>query len=295
MASPYGELPNFDALWNYEQPATTEQAFLDVLQRTSETAPPAYRWELLTQIARTLGLQRRFAEAHATLDQVQEGLKNNELTVPRIRYLLERGRVFNSSGQVERSRPLFREAWEVATAHAQDAYAVDAAHMLGIVEQADQGIAWNQKALALAQASEDPQARGWQGSLLNNIGWTYHNAGAYEQALGMFLSALEAWERDEPDLARIARWAVARALRSLGRIPESLARQRDLLQALERAGARDGYVHEEIGECLLLLGRVEEAQPHFARAFEVLSQDVSLAATEPERLERLRALATSGK
>src|SRR5262249_40776406 len=124
------------------------------------------------------------------------------------------------------------------------------------------------------------------------------NAGEYEQALEMFESALDSWERYEPELAHIARWAIAqalRALRALRRTQESLARQIDLLAARRRAGARDGYVHEEIGECLLLLGRAVEAQPHFARAYEVSSQDGWLAATEPARLERLHALGTASR
>ena len=68
--------------------------------------PPSYRFELLTQIARSQGLQRRFDDAHATLDWVEmvlNGLPETEAegeaaaVTPRIRHLLERGRVFNSS------------------------------------------------------------------------------------------------------------------------------------------------------------------------------------------------------
>lgn len=299
MSSSNGNLLDFDTLWNYEQPAKTEQVFLDVLQQAAEEVPPAYRLELLTQIARTQGLQRRFDDAHMTLDQVQTGLSGTpaaEAVTPHIRYLLERGRVFNSAGQPERARPLFLGAWEVATAAAQDGYAVDAAHMLGIVEPAELGLAWNRKALAQAQASDDPRARRWQGSLYNNMGWTYHDAGEYEQALALFESARAAWEADgEVELVPIARWAVARALRSLGRTQEALAQQMALLEESERAGTSRAYVHEEMGECLLSLERAEEARPHFARAWSLLSQDIWFAEAQPERLERLRTLGIAGK
>jgi tetratricopeptide (TPR) repeat protein len=294
VSSSHGELPDFDALWNYDQPAATERAFQDVLGRTTDRASLDYRLELLTQLARAQALQRHFDEAHATLDQVQAQLLD-EAVVPRIRYLLERGRTFNSSGEPGRAHHLFLEAWEVASAHAQDAYAVDAAHMLGIVEQGEQSLLWNRQALGLARRSDDPRAGRWQGSLYNNMGWSYHAAGEYEQALVMFESALAAWEADgQSDRVPIARWSVARALRSLGRTQEAFDRQMALLAESERAGTRDGYVLEEIGECLLSLGRIQEAQPYFLRAWDMLSQDAWLTRTEPTRLERLHTLGTAG-
>ena len=301
MASPSRHLPDFDALWNYDRPAETEQAFLAILEQIADDGSSAYRLELLTQIARTQGLQRRFDAAHATLDRVQAALDDRaadesgtETGTPGVRYLLERGRVFNSAGEPERARPLFLAAWRQATAAGQDGqygYAVDAAHMLGIVESAEQSLEWNRKALALAEGSADPRARRWRGSLYNNMGWTYHAASEYELALAMFESARDAWEADgQTGRAPHARWAIARALRSLGRTQEALARQQALLEEGERAGMSGGLVSEEIGECLLALGREQEAQPHFARAWALLSQDAWLAEAEPARLDRLRML-----
>jgi hypothetical protein len=55
-------------------------------------------------------------------------------------------------------------------------------------------------------------------------------------------------------------------------------------------GESDGFVFEEIGECLLLLGRKEEATPNFARAYELLAKDPWLAENEPARLARLKEL-----
>jgi hypothetical protein len=49
----------------------------------------------------------------------------------------------------------------------------------------------------------------------------------------------------------------------------------------------DGYVFEEIGECLLLLNRSEEASLYFARANTLLSQDPWLAEKEPQRRSAL--------
>src|SRR5206468_3280997 len=68
-----------------------------------------------------------------------------------------------------------------------------------------------------------------------------------------------------------ARWAVARCLRSLGRIDEALAAQRALLAEDENTRQHDGYVYEEIGECLAAQHKEAEAQPWFAKAYADLS------------------------
>jgi tetratricopeptide (TPR) repeat protein len=87
-----------------------------------------------------------------------------------------------------------------------------------------------------------------------------------------------------------ARWSIARCLRSRGDLEPALAVQEELLAELDALGETDGFVFEEIAECLLALGRDDEARPYFARAWEELRVDPNLSVDEPERLERLRAL-----
>jgi tetratricopeptide (TPR) repeat protein len=277
---------NFDQLWDYNQPAASEARFRQVLATITPDSPVYV--ELLTQIARSQGLQRNFAEAHQTLDEAERRLKPDNRQAY-IRYWLERGRVFNSSKQPDQARPLFLQAWEAALAAGEDFYAVDAAHMLGIISPADEQLAWNLKALELAENSTDPRARQWLGSLYNNIGWTYHDRGQDEQALALFQKAVTWREAAGQSVeTRIARWCVARILRALNRVEEALAMQQELRQALEASGESDGYVYEELGECLVTLGNQAEAAPHFARAYHELSKDPWLVENEPARLERLR-------
>lgn len=133
-------LPEFDKLWDYNDPAATEKAFRDILPAARESGDRGYLAQLLTQIARTQGLGRQFEAAHATLDEADR-LITDDMSVPRIRALLERGRVHNSSKQVDKARPLFSQAWELSREKGEDFYAVDAAHMLGITETRDDSLA----------------------------------------------------------------------------------------------------------------------------------------------------------
>lgn len=280
---------DFDSLWDYSNPQTTEIKFREVLQQIPEN--DSAHLELLTQIARTQGLQRKFDEAHQTLDEVEKNLK--EESKIKVRYLLERGRVFNSSKQPDKAKSFFEEAFELAKKLKEDNYAVDAIHMLAIVADPADSLNLNLQAIAYAESSSDEKARDWLGSLYNNTGWSYHDMGNYESALKIFEKA-EAFRRSKNDASRlrIATWAVARCLRSLNRVEEALSKQMDLLREFESVGETDGYVFEEIGECLILLNRKDEAKPYFAKAYAELSQDGFLVDNEPERLNRLKKLSS---
>ncbi len=281
-------LPDFDSLWDYSNPDHTETRFREILIHIPEDDPAFL--ELLTQIARAQGLQQKFDKAHQTLDQVERRL-GTIASRSKVRYLLERGRVFNSSGYPEQSRPLFELALDSAKQILEDFYAVDAIHMLAIISPPASSLNLNLRAIQLAESSGQEKARNWLGSLYNNTGWSYHEMGEYTSALEMFEKA-EAFQRSRRRVneTRVAVWAVARCLRSLNRVEEALSKQMALKDEFETAGETDGYVFEEIGECLLALNRAEEARPYFAKAYDALSQDPWLIKDEPARIKRLKKL-----
>ncbi|MEZ4646206.1 MAG: tetratricopeptide repeat protein [Chloroflexota bacterium] len=283
-------LPDFDALWNYDDAAATEAQFRQLLPLAVAAGDTSYHAALLTQLARTYSLRGLFAEAHALLDEVA-ACETAVSPLTWSRYLLERGRTYRSAGQAETAVPLFHDALSFAQQAGAAYHALDAIHMLAIASPPAEQIAWGRKGLQLAAQTADVRAQNWRGALLNNLAWTYHDQGQYAAALDLFQQALvwrEAHSADKPDTIRIARWSVARALRSLGRFAEALAMQQALLAAYEAAGAEDGFVYEELGECLLALGRAAEARPYFAQAYSLL---VALGWVEADRLQRLSALA----
>jgi tetratricopeptide (TPR) repeat protein len=277
---------DIDALWDYGDPAASEQRFRAAL----DTASAEQQLELQTQIARTLSLRRRFDEAHSMLDAVRPRAATTSAV--QVRYGLERGRTFNSAGQREPARSLFEQAFAQAQAARLDALAVDAAHMVAITHAGSPAaLDWNRRGIDLARASSDPQARRLVPAMLNNSAWDLHDMGRPAEALVLFEQALAEWTaRGSPSQVRVAVWSVAHCLRSLGSHDEALARQQALLAEHLRAGSSDGYVNEEIAENLLALGRADEAQPQFATAARLLAQDEGLAQAEPQRLVRLRRL-----
>jgi tetratricopeptide (TPR) repeat protein len=225
-------------LWDFDDPATSAERFLDAAEAAAE--PDRTAW--LSQYVRALGLQEKYDEATKVLDRLTSTDPATEVWLG-----LERGRVLRSSGRPDDARPWFQLAADAAGAEGLDALQVDALHMLALVAPAEEQPAVHDRALAIARASDDPVARDWDASLLNNVGMTYADAGDFASALDAFEQALAARERiGDPARTRVARWMVGWALRNLGRRDEALAVQQGLKAELDSIGDQDTYVDEEL-------------------------------------------------
>ncbi|MHC5021475.1 MAG: tetratricopeptide repeat protein [Planctomycetota bacterium] len=288
-------LAEFDTLWNYGDPAATRAKFEALLDQASAASPYDAYLQLKTQIARTHGLEGDFETARTVL----EGVENRRLVAPddvpqvvHVRYLLELGRTWNSEGAASKAVPFFLDAWKLAKDEKLHYHAVDAAHMLGIVTAGADSLSWNRRAMEYAEQAGDKRAQRWLGPLYNNIGWTYHDMGRFEQALEMWEKGLAFRTKQEhsQESIWIADWTVARAHRSLGRHDEALTRLRRIESERGKAGKPSGYVYEEIGENLHAQGKGDEARPWFAKAWTELSKDAWLVEHQPERIARIREL-----
>ena len=283
------DLPNFDTVWNYGDPAGTEAKFRALLPQAQASGDEGYELELLTQIARTQGLQGEFRAAHATLDEVESRLRNVDLPVVNVRYLLERGRVFNSSGNPDVALPLFVQAAERAERNHHWRYAIDAVHMVAIAEPSlERQVEWSRRGIAMVL--DHPDQRGWLFALYNNLGETFLKLKRYDDALACFRNyvALNVERGQEPDM--FATKDIARCLRLLGDANEALATIEPVHAKVAAEGQRDGWISEEYAECLLANGKATEARQHFAVALELLGSDPWVLEHEPAKLERLKSL-----
>jgi tetratricopeptide (TPR) repeat protein len=229
-------------LWDFDDPAGSERRF----RAAAETAEGAERLVLLTQVARALGLQERYDEGHAVLDDL--AVTDPEVTT---RAALERGRLLFSGGAPDEARPHFEAAAVTAQEAGLEALRVDALHMVALVAPAEDQQRLTEEALTVARGSSDQAARDWDASLLNNLGMVHADAGDWPAALAVFEEALAARERQSRSRGaagrtRVARWMVGWALRNLGRTDEARAVQVALKAELQAAGENDPYVDEEL-------------------------------------------------
>ncbi len=255
-----------DALWNYGDPAASEARFREALAGARGDDALVLR----TQIARTLGLRKRFDEAARELDAVQAqlGQAGPEVTV---RLALERGRWLRSSGRSADAVPFFERAFEQAQAARLERLAADALHMVALaVPTLDERIARNRRTVAYARAASDPKARGWEAAALNNIGSDLRQAGRLDESLAAFREALAAYERTgRADDVRIARWQVANVLRLQGRREEALAQQLALEREAAAAGKPDPSVYDELALLHAAVGDADAAERARVRAREL--------------------------
>jgi len=203
--------------WDFDDLEASEQRFRALLEE-EDTADG--RAEVLTQLARVEGLRDRFDEGTALLDEAE--MLAGSTSVVRARIDLERGRLRRSSGDAEAALPLFEAAFATALAIPHEFLAVDAAHMMAIAApEFETRLAWSIRGIDLARASSDPEVSYWLGSLFNNAGWDYFDAGDYEAALDCFERALADREKrpDEPKRIEHAREAVEEARSKLQSLP----------------------------------------------------------------------------
>lgn len=225
-------------MWDFSDPARSEAGFRAALDRASGEDADVLR----TQIARALGLQQRYAEALELLGAIA-----SDQPEVQVRVLLERGRVFRSSGDSHTAEKLFRSAVEAAGAAGLDELAIDAMHMVAVTLHGHDQVSYTQVTLARSRGSADPGARAWTASILNNLGMACSGVGEWQLALSAFEEALTERRRGtDNEAVDVARWMVAWALRNLGRTAEALAAQRALKAELDVAGREDPYVDEEI-------------------------------------------------
>jgi len=288
-----GMVAELDSLWDYEHPGPTEKKFRELLPAALDSLDISYLAELLTQIARAEAMQKKFQEAQKTLDRVEKALAKADQRVS-VRYVLERGRVLSLSGKLREAQPRLREAFNLALMLKMDLHAIDAARMMAVAEPG-KALEWNTKALDLAEKSADARANKANGTLCSSIGWNHFDRREYQEALFMFQKYLKSCEQlGDPIKIRTAKWALAKVLRVIEHTEEALEMQRKLFEEYQAEGKRNGYVYEEIAECLLVLGQDHEAQEWFAAAYAELSKDPRIT-RDQKRLSRLHELGQVGK
>ncbi len=262
---------NLAELWDFNQPELSEERFRAALS----TASAEDALILQTQIARTYGLRGNFQQAQQILAEVEPHIHGSVPEV-KVRYFLELGRTVSSATHPpgsqtaevkEQARVAFMQAAELAQEGQLDSLAIDALHMMAFVDTAPEDqVKWNRKAIALVNASSQPDAKKWEGALLNNLGYALYLLGRYEEALQEFQRALVVREEiGNPKPIRIAYWMIAWTLRALGRLDEALEIQLRLEKECDEAGEPDVYVFEELEHLYRALKNDEWADFYAAR------------------------------
>lgn len=254
------------SMWDFKHPEVSEQRFRSALQG----AVGDDALILQTQIARTFGIRKDFTTAREWLTNIEPSMATAGAEA-RVRYQLELGRTYASATHApemltadakERARAAYNEALQTAQAAHLDGLAIDAIHMLAFVDTSPEDqLKWAQKALAVVEGSTQPEAKRWEASIRNNLGYALHQLGRYDEALQQFNEAVVLRERGtDAGTVRVAYWMVAWTLRAMQRNDEALAIQLRLERECDAAGDPDPYVFEELETLYRAAGNAERAE-----------------------------------
>jgi tetratricopeptide (TPR) repeat protein len=275
------------SFWDFDDLGATA---LRLRQQLALEASDAGQSEVLTQLARVEGLRGDFDAGEQLIEEAETLAGGSD--VARARIDLERGRLHRSSGNVEAALPLFESAFATALEAGETFIAVDAAHMAALAAPDRDGfVAWTRRGIDLAEV--EGEAGYWLGPLLNNLGWEYYEADEYSEALDAFERALRARERDPENRAaiEIARYAVGKTLRALGRSEDAVPLLEQAVAWAECEGAPDGWFHEELALEYAEVGRDADAGEQARLALPLLREADPSLAENADREARLRELA----
>lgn len=293
------KLENFDDLWGLGDPMIVEKKLQELLPQAKALKDHSIYLQILSQIALAQAVQQKFDSAHKILNDA-EALLTPDHALAKVRILLERGRVYQQAEKISEARTYFERSFDLSKERNFDYHTINAAHMIAIVEDktADK-IKWNQLALNLALKTSDQRASLWLGPLFNNLGRNYLEEKQFDKALSAFQKALEYREKEAyvPNIL-FAKWAVARALRSLDRLDdaldiqnvlakelEALAKDRKVEAPAEMVALMHGFVYEELAEIYHA-----KAKKCASIAYEDLCNNPMFTKYEKQRLKRLKTL-----
>lgn len=266
------------ALWDFGDPAGSERR----LRAALVDARGDDALVVTTQIARTHGLRRDFDRARSILAEI-EPMIGRAGAEARVHYHLELGRTYASAvhppesrtpANRERARTEFAAARTIAGEARRDDLAIDAIHMLAFVDPAPEDqLRWARESLAVVEASSQPEAKRWEASIRNNLGYALHQLGRYDEALDEFRRAVAIRERGTNAAStRVAWWMVAWTLRAMNRLDEALAIQSRLERDNDDAGRPDPDVYEELAALHRAKGDATRAADYDERRRQALAR-----------------------
>jgi tetratricopeptide (TPR) repeat protein len=290
------EFHDLDSLWNSVNAARSEAAFQALLPVASrfEGRDRCNLIELLAQIARAQTTQKKISEARVSLDEAEKLLKDLQAVCPvsvKIRWLIEKGRLFILERTPSQALVVFENAYMLAKDSGEDHFVVEIAQMMAMIDSQKSQLDWIMRGIRIAEDSSQLKARQWLGTLYASLGWKLYDLHKYEKSLEIFQKSLTYLKASGTEReVFVARWSIGKVLRTMKKTEEALEIQKGIIADLGIGGIRDGRFYEELAECLHSLERAEEAQLYFELAYHELSNDEWTANNQPGKLKRMKEL-----
>lgn len=282
----------FENMWDYSDPVASEKNFYNEIYHQGKNAFTI--WELQTQVASALRLQKKFDDSRKVLNSIQAAIEfapnTKEKTIVGALYNLEMGRLLLDIGKTEAAYRYFGFALMMSIITSIDKLMIDAVEMLATAAFTDQTINAYLKQIERLTDSVNSADKMLMASYALIVGLKFLAHFENQRAIEQFMHARDIFSKcNKAELTRFVRLNICKVQRFLGQHKTALLELRIQEQLLKKENRVDGYVLEEIAENLLALGH-DSAQIYFSKAFQDLEIRTLLNYREPTRLARLHAL-----
>lgn len=227
--------------------------------------------EAVAMIGRTYLITGKLAECDLLLKRAKR-TADPDSPLGWSRYLGVRGRFEWQENRLEDARQTFNEMYDYCLTKGLHERAIDATHMMAIVEDLEGQVRWGLKGI---KAAEKGQVTQWLGPLWNNLGATYEDLENYDKALEAYKKAREYhYEHGDETNRLIADWAVGHAYRLKGDYRQARKWLEPLLQWSEQIGNHEffGWTNRELGLMELDNGKYMRAVEYLVQAKNGLKQ-----------------------
>ncbi len=277
-------LEKADSLFNSRKYAESRSIYIKIAEKAEIAKDNSPLTEAYSMIARTFLILDKKEIGREWITKARN-IANYEEPLGWSRYLGVRGRFEWQDDELDKAAKTFIEMYEFCSAQKLHERAIDAAHMVAIVSNLDGQIEWSKKGIAEAEAGNVTK---WLGPLWNNLAATYEDMGKFKDALESYLKARDYHYKYSDETSKmIADWAVGRAYRLNGDIPEAEKWMLPVLDWSIRLANIEfiGWANNELGEIELTKKNYQSALDYFNKAGRKL-QEADMKYWDPDGYQK---------
>ncbi len=271
MSSAQELLKQADDMFLARQYAESRPVYEKALKAAEEAGNKSDQAEALAMIARTYLVLEEKETGRKWLEKAKIAADYDE---PKgwSRFLGVNGRFLWKDDLIEDATMMFQNMFDYCNDNGLVDRAIDAAHMIALLGDADNQIKWGIKGI---KAAEEAGETRWLGPLWNNLGATYEEMGREYEALEAYIKARKYHYMHGATINKaIADWAIGHMYVKIGDYINGAEWLDPILPTFEKLGDEEfiGLTCKEIGEIKFANKEYQEALDLFTRAEALLKK-----------------------
>lgn len=264
-------LQEADRLFNARRYEQSRPIYKKALAEAEKAENASDQAEALAMIARTYLVMDDKETGYTWLEKAKKKASFDK-PMGWSRFLGVNGRFLWKEDKKEDAMLMFQNMFDYCNQYKLIERAIDAAHMIAIVGDAETQITWGRKGI---KAAEEAGETRWLGPLWNNLGATYEEQNRDYEALEAYIKARKYhYMHGETINKAIADWAIGHMYVKIGDYANAAEWLNPILPTFEELEDSEfiGLTCKELGEIEFARKQYEKAIDYFSRAQKLLKE-----------------------